>query len=208
MADRTVLTGKQYGIDVEKIKSVTPETLQENVKRLGLFLKYTPTKSMKTDFIKGTAPITRVCNGVTHYMLYLRCVELDEPIMILEHDAYFVGTPVSYGILDGVIQISSHNTYQMNAAQMKKCVRAQKMFSKDPEYQYDDNWDERTGLIEHPLSGTNGTSGYIIGPKAAEKMIDYIKKDGVAFADRIRTEHVGEGNLFIQYPFSVFCGNL
>jgi hypothetical protein len=79
------------------------------------------------------------------------------------------------------------------------------MFRYQPDYRYDDSWDQKTGVFQHPLSGTNGTSGYIIGPGAAKRMVKYLQEDGIGFADRVRSEHIGEGNLYIQYPFSVFC---
>lgn len=66
-------------------------------------------------------------------------------------------------------------------------------------------WDAKSGVISHPLSGTFGTSGYIIGPGAAMKMVEYVESDGIANADRIRAEHIGEGNLYLQVPQSVFC---
>lgn len=203
---RTLNTAKKFGIEITRVESVNPSNLEERVRQEGLFLKYTPVKTMKTDFKEKTAPIGRICNGVTHYMLYRKCVEMDEPILIVEHDAYFVGTPPSEGIYDGVIQISSHTNYQMNAEKMKNCVRAQKMRIHSS-HEYDSSWDQNTGVIRHPLTGTNGTSGYIIGPDAALKMMNYIKNDGVAFADRIRTEHIGTNNLYLQYPFSVFCSD-
>lgn len=207
LSDRLVKTGNQFNISVEKFKSIDPFNLTQTVEKENLVLKYKPVKGLKTDFDEMTAPITRICNGLTHYLLYLKCISDNQCYMILEHDAYFVGKPPSVGIYDGVIQISSHNTYQMNSQQMKGCVRAQKMFKHQPEYCYNDNWDTQTGIIKHPLTGTNGTSGYIIGPNAAKKMVEYIRKDGIAFADRIRSEHIGEGNLYLQYPFSVFCSD-
>lgn len=203
-SDKTVKTGKNFGVDVQKIESINPTNLRKTVKNHGLFLKYEPVRSSITDFKKKTAPEGRICNGMTHYMLYLKCIKDDEHYMILEHDAYFVGKPPE-GIYDGVIQISSHNTYQVLAKQMKGCVRAKKMFARQPDYKYDDNWDKKTGVINHPLSGMNGTSGYIIGPGAARKMVEYIQKDGIGFADRVRKKHIGEANLHMQYPFSVFC---
>lgn len=203
-AERAVSTGKKFGVAVEMIESVNPSNLRSIVQQLGLKLKYEPTRSMTTDFKNMKAPEGRICNGVTHYKLYQQCIKLDKPIMILEHDAYFVGQPPD-GIYEGVIQISSHNTYQMSAFKMKTCTRANKMFKFQPDYHYDDHWDKNTGVFKHPLTGMNGTSGYIIGPGAAKTMVEYLQSDGVGFADRVRTQHIGENNLYIQYPFSVFC---
>jgi len=168
----------------------------------GLRQKYKPLDTPVTDFHALTMPQTRMANGTTHYLLYLWAVEHDEPIHILEHDALFVGQPPD-AIYDGVIQTSSHTTFQMTPERLWHSGRAQKQRAHEPEREYNSEWE--TGVIRHPLSGTNGTSGYIIGPGAAKKMIEYVESDGIAHADRIRTEHIGEGNVYLQVPQSVFC---
>jgi hypothetical protein len=42
---------------------------------------------------------------------------------------------------------------------------------------------------------------------AAQRMIDYINVEGIGFADRLREDHIGEGNIHLQVPQSVLCPN-
>lgn len=202
-ASRCVKSGKAHGVTIELYKSVFFRDVEKEAKKLGLKLKYQPYDRVTTDFKRMRAPATRIANGITHYTLYKWAVENNEPIGILEHDSVFVGKPPE-AINDGVIQISSHNNYQLTPENTFNCSRAVKMKKHEPNREYIWNW-PKEGVMVHPLSGQNGTSGYIVGPKAAQKMIEYIESDGVAFADRVRTEHIGEGNLYLQVPQSVFC---
>jgi len=170
----------------------------------GLRQKYKPIDTGAIDYAAKTMPRTRMANGTTQYLLYLWAIENDEPIHITEHDSTFVGLPPD-PIYDGVIQTSSHVPYQLPPAGWGRCGRAQKRHRYEPDWIYDSSWGDLTGVIPHPLNATNGTSGYIIGPGAAAKMVEYIDADGIAFADRVRGEHVGDGNVYLQVPQSVTC---
>lgn len=191
---------------------ITSERAREYLKKRGLFLKYSPRKdnSSSTDFTQKLAPKKRIGNGLTHYFLYEKCVSIDQTIMILEHDAYFISNPIDSVMLKFlasntgcVIQISSHISKQLNLTTLKESRRGQKMSLFEPERLIPNTW--RNGVIPHPLSGTVGTSGYIITPRAASKMIEYLRCDGIGFADRVREEHLGKGSLFLQIPQSVLC---
>lgn len=199
-----VRTGKQRGIEVELYEAVWFEDMYEVHEQYGLKLKYEPVQRSVMDFDAKTAPRTRIANGTTHYLLYRWAVSNDTAIHILEHDAFFVGKPPK-SIYDGVIQTSSHTTFQQTPKLLLDSNRAKRQKKHEPDRAYDLHWDDQVGVIHHPLSGTFGTSGYIIGPGSAAKMVEYIEADGIANADRIRTEHIGEGNLYLQVPQSVFC---
>lgn len=201
--ERALKSAATIKLIVERYQSVWYKDIEQEASTLNLKLKYKPTKSRDTDFNNKTAPATRIANGITHYKLYKDAVERDEPVLILEHDAYFIGRPPE-PIDDGIIQISC-TKQQWTAKTLYQCSRANKMKKHEPLRYYDHNWDKKTGVIEHPLSGMNATAGYIVGPKAASKMVEYIQADGVGFADRVRTAHIGEGNLYLQVPQSVVC---
>lgn len=203
VAKRCVNSGKALGLNIELYESVYYHDVKAEAKKLGLKLKYRPVIRGKTCFKKKKAPASRIANGITHYKLYKYAVENNESICIVEHDSIFVSEPPE-PIEDGIIQISSHSPNLLTPESLYNCVRAIKMKKYEPEREY--NWDWPVeGIIKHPLSGTNGTSGYVISPGAAKKMMEYIQSTGVAFADRIRTEHIGEGNLYLQIPQSVLC---
>ena len=201
IADRCIKSGLKFGYKVEPYRSVFYKNVMGPIEKLGLKSKYKP-RHCSISFKRKEVSITRLANGITHYMVYKECVEKNEPVCILEHDAYFVGK-LPEPKEEGIIQVSSHNERDIDTAEgWRGCGRGQKMTAHEPHREV--YWTEDLGVVRHPLSGLNGTSGYIIGSKAAEQMIDYIEKDGVANADRIRTEHVGEGNLWLQKPQSVW----
>lgn len=207
--ERCIHSANMQGEKVTPYKAVWWRDIDTELKQLGIFSKYTPVSGRKTDFDKRTAPAPRVANGITHFKLYQKCVELGKPITILEHDAYFVKSlprDLPDNMDDAIIQISSHLPHQTSHKHWDGCGRHNKMIKYGETRKVYRDWRGEMGIIPHPLSGTNGTSGYMIGPNAAQKMIDYIKDEGVAFADRVREDHIGgPDNLYLQVPQCVEC---
>lgn len=202
IAKRCVSSGKKFDYDVELFPSVHWGNLSEIHTKLNLTTKYTPVLNTNKH-TETTCPSVRMANGTTHFILYKWSVENDEPVCILEHDAIFVGA-LPDSKINGVIQISSHINGQAGEAIWRGCTRAIKMKKHQPAFKF--IWDNKArGVVRHPLTGTSGTSGYIIHPGAAKKMVDYIERDGIANADRIRTEWIGDENLYLQIPQSVIC---
>lgn len=200
LAKRCFESGKKFSYDVQLYPGIYWKDLDEVHRTLRLKQKYKP--STITTHTPKEIPAARMANGTTHYCLYVWSIENNLPVCILEHDAIFVGK-LPKPISNGVIQISSHTPHQLTKKTLNGCRRAQKMRKFQPEFEY--KWDANKGVIRHPLTGTNGTSGYIIHPGAAAKMVEYIRDDGIANADRIRTEWVGEGNIYLQVPQSIIC---
>ena len=200
--------------------SVFAKNIREAAREHRLFLKYEPNyRSSITDFDRKIAPARRIANGITHYLLYKLCYASKDPFIIVEHDAVFVNNelPDESDIpFDGsIIQISSHRDGQLSSDNIIECCRSNKMKQHDPSgwekmkesidlndyYPY--NEDEYMTIRQHPLKSLNGTSGYLITPIAAKKMIDYIENHGVAFGDRVREEHTGNNTIFLQTPQSI-----
>lgn len=206
-ANRALKSAKKHGIEAQLYKSVYFKDNDKAMKELGIFSKYKGVRGRKTDFNKMTCPETRIANGITHYKLYRWAVQMDEAVCILEHDAEIVA-PLPDPYYNSIIQVSSHKKEQMTPKLLAQCGRARKMEKYDPKAykNIDMTWGNKKGTIKHPLNGTNGTSGYIVGPGAAAKLIHYIETEGVGFADRVRLEHIQpEGKLFLQVPQSVIC---
>lgn len=201
IANRCVKSAKEIGYNVESYPAVYWREMDAIHKQHNLTKKYKPIPNTNAT-TATTCPAFRMANGTTHYLLYKWCVEKNESICIVEHDSVFVGQ-IPTAIENGIIQISSHSKVQMDKEKLYHCTRAKKMRKYQPDFVY--KWDAYEGVIRHPLTGTNGTSGYIIHPGAAKKMVEYIEHDGIAYADRIRTEWIGEGNLYLQVPQSILC---
>ena len=211
---RCVESARKFDVDVELFDAVHFKNLDTTINHHGLKLKYTPVPGSQTDFVNRTAPRTRVGNGMTHFLLYKKCIELGENIIILEHDAIFASPPPTIDMDNAVVQICSHWENQLTPDRLHGSGRAQKMrkFGNEEDLSmlginYQWTW-PKSGLIKHPLSATLGTSGYIITPGAANKMVDYLTEDGIGFADRVRTEHIGRNNLYLQVPQSTTCRHI
>ena len=212
MTATCVKSVKHWGYEIERFESVTKtkDTLTKVAKELGTFLKYSDSGSdTKTLFPQRKCPLKRISNGLTHYQIYKWSYENNTPVCILEADATLIGE-LPEPIHDGIIQVSSHKLDQMTVRSLFYSGRSVKMKNWAPEKyevwkeQFDWNCLEGAeGVIKHPCTGTIGTSGYIVGPAAAKRLLDYFTKDGIGFADRVREDHIGLGNLYLQVPQSV-----
>jgi hypothetical protein len=209
LADKCVKSAKNFNVNVEKFYSIPINDLHTVAKNNNSFLKYAPSEiENNTDYVKRLCPIKRISNGLTHYLLYCYAAKNKKSICILESDSLVI-RDFPEPIINGVIQISSHKADQMTAKALFNSGRSKKFKLAEPQkykiWAENFNWKccDSNGIIKHPLTGTHGTSGYIIGYKAASKLVEYFSKDGIGFADRVREDHIGEGNLYLQVPQSV-----
>jgi len=213
LTEECLRSAKKRGYEVEKFYSTSYKRLDEVAKENGTFLKYSASGcTQTTNFKERKCPIRRISNGLTHYLIYKWAYENDTPVCILEADATLIGE-LPEPIHDGIIQVSSHKLDQMTVRSLFYSGRSVKMRKWAPEkyevWKEQFDWDcleGAKGVIKHPCTGTIGTSGYIVGPAAAKRLLDYFGKDGIGFADRVREDHIGKGNLYLQVPQSV-CVN-
>jgi hypothetical protein len=92
----------------------------------------------------------------SHWHLWNRCVDLNEPLVILEHDAVIEDRWRSFN-LKSLTKL--HENYSLNDR---------------------DHWtDEDSGL------GSSSLHAYCISPEAAQKMINFSRKVGAYAADRM-----------------------
>jgi len=192
-ADRCVESAKPFGIDVERFPSVSWTHIRPTATLLDLDLRLEPHYSRSTT--ETHCPAFRIANGLTHYQLYQDCSTGVAPICIVEHDAVFVG-PLPETPTCGVMQISSHRDGQADDEWYRNGMSSGRHVGwecRTPDF-------TRPGIITHPYTKTVGTSGYIITPLAADRMVDHIQKHGVAFADCIHRDIVGPMWMAIPQP--------
>lgn len=83
VADRCIRSGKKYGIEIEKFNAITPIdnpfiiAEQEGIDASGFQEIYSRLPNCLSAFL-------------SHYFLWKKTVEINEPILILEHDAVIV----------------------------------------------------------------------------------------------------------------------
>ena len=147
-------------IDIKKFNAVVPETMwkvdwtwpdkkKTRCPNTGMMLKPYKTYDMSK----------RIAAAGSHYKLWEKCIELKEPIIILEHDAIFTRQFKPFKFEGGAISINNpdHATFNW------------KLYNK-----LDESGEQEVPWVtdESIPQGLPGHSAYIIKPWAAKEIIE------------------------------------
>ena len=109
-AQRCIETAEFFGLAVQRFKAVGSAVALEVMGEAGL--RWTWTQSAvrfchKTGLRQHPYGdlLPKIGCSLSHYLLWQRCVELDQPILILEHDAVFL-RPLPEIEFNGICQIN------------------------------------------------------------------------------------------------------
>lgn len=142
-----------------------------------------PWSELRKTAYGGKDPLRRVACSLSHFTLWNKCVEENEPIIILEHDALFIRHLDPTAILEskyGVVGINSpiHATFAFS--------RYDDMVQASPQ-----------DLMPPPMlaskevpQGLPGNSAYIIKPFAAKHLIGLCHKYGLWPNDAIMCQQL------------------
>lgn len=164
--------------DIQRFNAVTPSTVDKQMKDYSLQWNY-PWDGSIMDFASGlkksayvTAnPKSRIAAAVSHFKLWLATLELNEPILILEHDAVFKHK-IDFDANDIKFDIFSLNN-------PLGCTRKARMVY---------NIIERNQAAFQPVptiddetipQGLPGNSAYVIKPKGAEQLVKAVMEYGL-----------------------------
>lgn len=187
--------------DIEIFDATTPKTLDN------LPGKWTyPTRQNQERWEFGmhlTAYKTRVLENriacfMSHYRLWKKCVELDETIMVLEHDAIFVRkfdyTEVEELFTGDILGINDPTG----------ATRKYKIFDNNIKKHYNG----KTVVVETPWvdeqqvpQGLAGNSAYIIKSNGATKLLELVDKHGMWPNDAIMCKQLMPDSLQCVYPY-------
>lgn len=117
---------------------------------------------------------------LSHFELWQKCVDCNEPIIILEHDGIFI-RPLPSDVLDHFDEVLRLDCFQWFAEGYNEKVEASlnnpiDYFRRDPDY----HWHSSGGYYV-------GAYGYIVKPQAARKLIDHAQQQGVVCTEA----HIG-----------------
>lgn len=110
--------------------------------------------------------------SMSHYELWKRCVDLDEPILILEHDAVFL-RPLPDIEFNGICQINDPI-----GATPRANIWRDIMVKRGGEGAFEKTWIRRPDE-RHIPDGLAGNSAYLVKPWAAQELIDKYHELGV-----------------------------
>lgn len=85
VADRCIASAKKFGVDVEKHAAMTPKRGAVSI----AYKKEVPLNGFKERFSRFENCLSAF---LSHLSLWEKCVELNQPIIIFEHDAVVVNT--------------------------------------------------------------------------------------------------------------------
>ncbi len=181
-ADQCIETGARVGkIDVERFYGVNKDEAYSVMSRHGLDWSWANNNTQPS-----VCPITKLQHRpyyhanpdfsaligctMSHYSLYLRCVELNEPILILEHDSVFIREFPEFDF-KGICQINDPNGGGKNGKYLSEMMIKNNRLGVSPKT-------PNTGAKEFP-DGLAGNSAYVIKPFAAQELINKYHKLGV-----------------------------
>jgi len=157
LADRCISSCNQFQIQASLFEGSTPSQAKEWINKNNLKI-YNP--GPKIYKIKMNKPGVQGCL-LSHYRCWQYCVELNQNIMILEHDAVVVSDHYQQNFID-VLQLDEHRLKD-DPAEKNEVVA---------------NTFERKGV-----KMMNGAHGYCVTPQGATKLINGIHTHGMSPAD-------------------------
>lgn len=119
----------------------------------------------------------------SHYYLWKTCIELNEPIVILEHDGYLI-RPIDDNILtnfDDVLKLDRLDPYSRS---YEKDIEAEQHLETTVKL-YRNTKESVAKVVKHGLGHYfKGAYSYIIKPSGAKKLIKFIDINGHRPADQ------------------------
>lgn len=196
-------SAKQYGMKIERFDAVKPEDAIELTHKYGGLFWSWPWQGEELDIPNGIRkiayptnnPYARVACFLSHYSLWKKCVELNESIVILEHDAQFIRPILS--------QFEPANGTVVSINDPRGCTRKSALYHKllsESEAEI-----PQTPWIDSDRSiaqGLPGNSAYIISPQFAKDVIEKTKEVGMWPNDALICKQLFPGKL---YSCRVYC---
>ena len=164
--------------DIQMFEAVTPEKVEKIMREFDVAWNY-PWKGSQIDFSSGLRksayetkdPLKRIACALSHYMLWKKCSR-NGPILVLEHDAYFIKKLDTEYLLNssyGIIGINDPRGATRLSFKFHDMLQNSK--------------DDITGIphiddVKVP-QGLAGNSAYIMKPSHAEHMLKMVKEFGM-----------------------------
>ena len=164
-----VQQAKNFGIEVEYFDAIDGWNYPEHLKKLNIKPKYN---------FKGGRPGVYGC-FLSHYYLWLECVQNNVPYLILEHDGYFI-RPLPNNLLQtfsDVLKLDEEDPFALDY---------DKQVQKDKPFEIKKYRNIHTKNTSRAMTGNyiRGAYAYIIKPHAASKILQWISQNGFVPADQ------------------------
>lgn len=181
VADRCIASALAVGLTVEKFSAVDKEYAHEVMRSHNLTWTWAnnntshsvcPKTNLKQHPYQTRDFRTKIACSMSHFLLWKKCVELNEPILILEHDTVFL-RPLPDVEFKGICQINDPAS-----ATRRGSVWSQSMIKRGGSGVFEKTWVTTEADRAIP-DGLAGNSAYMIKPYAAQELIDKYYELGV-----------------------------
>ena len=168
-AQEALLSCQQFGIDAELFKGYAPKEADELLNRLNI-KPYSP--GPKLYDIKNSKGGVRGCFA-SHLTMWKECANvLNEPLLIMEHDARIVRE---------IPDVEFQDVLHLDAWR----------FEEDPEYDTEEPEVMEYFEMRKDVKTMKGAYAYIIKPHAARKLIELAIMEGFTAADMHISDRAG-----------------
>ena len=199
-AENTLKTARQMNDDlhIEMVRAVTPDKIKDST--------YSYPKEGETSTYEGMTLVgykakdigKKIACSLSHMHLWNKCVEMGEPIMILEHDAVFTRKFRLGKLLDAIEDGDIVMINDPRGATRRGAIYHENII----------RWDKGLNTIdgvntadENVPDGLAGNSAYIITPAAAKKAIELQSSIGIWPNDALLCKQLFPRNLKSYYPY-------
>lgn len=167
-ADRCVRSGATWGVPVEKFKAITPSDSPIKIASE----KQIPIEGFEEKYSRFDRCLSAF---LSHYSLWEKCIEERQPMVVLEHDAYFVnGLPLFIG--GHIVNLGQPSYGRFRIPQI---------------------------LGEGPLQSKRylpGAHGYYIDPKGAKLLVERANTDAAPTDVFINLDHFKDIKELYPWP--------
>ena len=209
MGQDCLISATKAGLNAQRFEATQPDDIYRHIQEVfGRQIAWSwPTRSSDDDYClytglyKKTYPAENqnrvVACALSHYRLWKLCVELDEEIVVLEHDARFL--PMAS--LKDTLQDTSWGAVGLNDPRGN--TRKGQMFHAKVAACGDGI--NRVPIIDEPTElplpmGLAGNSAYIIRPHFAKKLLEEVARIGMWPNDAVMCRQLFR-DLKVVYPY-------
>ena len=191
---KKALFGKSVVPNIQWTYPVTEADNRYDI-RTGLQLSAYPTADIRK----------RISCTMSHYSLWLHCYQIDEPIMILEHDAVFTRTfnykNIANKFTGDILGLNNPIGATRKASVFDKILK-EKYAEANKSAKETLVVTETPWIDDHMVpQGIAGNSAYIIKPEGAAKLISLTAENGLWPNDAIMCKQLMPRKLQVCYPY-------
>lgn len=177
-ADRLIDSSNHFGNEftIQKYRASEPNDVASGFFNRGIKWNYPWTKEfmdMQSGLLKTPYetedPKKRMACFLSHWLLWYKCAEIDEPLLIFEHDAIFIRKLQLSLVTDSPYEIVSLNDPR---GATRKGQRYHELIAGENVTQVP--WID----VYNVPQGLPGNSAYYITPKGAKKILEVVKEYG------------------------------